>query len=259
MAQQLWSNVADAYARSFAGLCASSLPVVLADLPPGARLLDVGCGTGALAEEAIGRGARVSACDVDADMVALAHARLGASVPVAVAGLPDLQHDDGVFDVVVANFVLNHVDDPAASAAELVRVAAPGGSLRTTIWSNQPTAQGQLFRAVMEASAAIDPQFPALPEDKDFVRSVEGLGDLLLAAGCREVEGRFVTWDWRVLPDDFWAAPTGGVAGVGVAWRAQTPDVQGRMRAEFDRLRQPLMDGEHIVFPASAVMVSGSV
>ncbi len=35
--------------------------------------------------------------------------------------------------------------------------------------------------------------------------------------------------------------------------------VQDRMRAEFDRLRQPLMDGEHLVLPATAVMVWGSV
>ncbi len=258
MAQQLWSHVADAYARSFAGLCAGSVPAVLSGLPSRALLLDVGCGTGALAEEAVARGARVSACDIDADMVALARDRLGASVPVDVAGLPVLPHAADSFDVVVANFVLNHVDDPAASAAELVRVVAPGGSVRTTIWSNQPTAQGRLFRAVMEASGAVDPQLPALPTDKDFDRSVEGLAGLLRAAGCRDVEGRPVSWEWRVTPDDLWAAPTGGVAGVGVVWRAQTADVQARMRAEFDRLRQPLMDGEHLVIPASGVMVWGS-
>lgn len=259
MAQHLWSDVADAYARSFAGLCAGTLPAVLADLGADARLLDVGCGTGELADAAVLRGARVSACDVDGSMAALARERLDESVPVAVAGLPDLPYDDGAFDVVVANFVLNHVDDPAASAAELVRVTVPGGSVRTTIWDGLPTAQGQLFRAVMEASGSIDPRVPSLPPDRDFERSVEGLSALLGDAGCGRVSGRTLAWEWRVTPDDLWAAPTGGVAGVGAVWRAQVPGVQARMRTEFDRLRLPLMDREHLVLPASAILVTGVV
>src|SRR6478672_1182879 len=44
VAEDLWTDVAHTYARSFAGLCAGAIPEILADLPSRARLLDVGCG-----------------------------------------------------------------------------------------------------------------------------------------------------------------------------------------------------------------------
>ena len=46
VAEDLWTGVARAYARSFAGLCEGAVPVMLDGLPRGGRLLDVGCGTG---------------------------------------------------------------------------------------------------------------------------------------------------------------------------------------------------------------------
>ncbi|MBS2938325.1 class I SAM-dependent methyltransferase [Nocardioides sp. J2M5] len=132
----VWTGVAEAYARSFAGLCAGAVPTMLDGLPPGTRLLDVGCGTGALVAEARRRGHDAVAVEADPEMAALAQGRLGDDV--AVAALPDLPHAGAGFDAVTANFVLNHVDDPRASARELVRVAAPGGRVRATIWTSAP-------------------------------------------------------------------------------------------------------------------------
>jgi ubiquinone/menaquinone biosynthesis C-methylase UbiE len=68
----------------------------------------------AAAEEA---GFDVVAVEPDPEMAALAAARLGRDV--VVAGLPDLPFADDGFDVVVANFVLNHVEHPRAGAREL--------------------------------------------------------------------------------------------------------------------------------------------
>ena len=115
-----------------------------------------GCSTSAAApvhssQAARDGGTEAVAVELDPDMAALAASRLGTDV--TVAGLPDLPFADDGFDTVVASFVLNHVEDPRAGARELVRVAAPGGSVRATIWTSAPTAARRAVPAsVMEAS-----------------------------------------------------------------------------------------------------------
>jgi SAM-dependent methyltransferase len=233
------------------------VPVLLDGLPSSGRLLDVGCGTGALVAAARAEGLDAIGVEPDPDMAQLAGSRLGEDV--TVAGLPDLPYADDGFDVVTASFVLNHVDDPAAAASELVRVAAPGGRVRATIWTSAPSAQGRLFRSVLEASEAVEPVFPRLAPGVDFERSTDGVAMLLSAAGASVTDARMTDWVWRVAPDDFWAAPTGGVGGLGVAWSAQTPQVQERMRVEFDRLSEPLQEDGLIVLPATAAYVEARV
>lgn len=249
--------MARAYAQSFAGLTAGGIPTLVAGLPSGGRLLDVGCGTGALVRAARDGGTETVAVDLDPEMAALAASRLGTDV--TVAGLPDLPFADDGFDTVVASFVLNHVEDPRSGARELVRLAAPGGSVRAMIWTSAPTVHGALFREVMEASGAVEPVFPRLPEHLDFERSLDGLGQLFAAAGAPVVDARMVDWTWRVSPDDWWAGVTGGVGNSGVVWAAQAPEVQERMRAELDRLAGPLLEDGVMVFPASAAYVEARV
>jgi SAM-dependent methyltransferase len=230
---------------------------MVAGLPRGSRLLDVGCGTGALVQAAREAGHEAIGVEPDPEMADLAGSRLGEDV--VVAGLPDLPFADDGFDAVVASFVLNHVDDPRAGARELVRVAAPGGVVRTTIWTSAPSAQGALFRSVLEVSDAVEPVFPRLDPASDFERTPDGLGQLFSAAGACVTEARMVDWVWRVSPDDFWAAPTGGVAGLGIAWAAQTSEVQDRMRVAFDRLSEPLLEDGMLVLPATAAYVEARV
>lgn len=230
---------------------------MIAGLPPGGRLLDVGCGTGALVAAARAAGLDAMGVEPDPEMAALAGSSLGSEV--VVARLPDLPHADDGFDAVTANFVLNHVDDPRAGARELARVAAPGGVVRATIWTSAPSAQGALFRSVLEASDAVEAVFPRLDPATDFDRTADGLGQLFSEAGACVTEARMVDWVWRVTPDDFWAAPTGGVGGLGIAWVAQTPEVRARMRVELDRLAEPLLEDGELVLPASAAYVEARV
>ena len=101
---------------------------LLADrlVSPTTRLLDVGCGTGAVAAD-FGKSAWVCATDRSQDALRFARSR-GAS-RVLAADAPALPFRDGSFDIVTAFDIVEHVDEDAALIAELGRVLRPGGAL----------------------------------------------------------------------------------------------------------------------------------
>lgn len=223
--------MAQAYARSFAGLCAGATPTLLAGLPGPGRLLDVGCGTGALVLAARDAGHEAIGVEPDPEMAALAGSLVGDDV--VLAGLPDLPYADDGFDVVVAGFVLNHVDDPGGCARELARVAAPGGVVRATIWGTTPPPQAVMWNDLLDQAGAVRPPVPRLPPERDFARSPDGLTDLLGQAGLAVVSAGTEAWQWCVDPADLWVGLT-SVGNFGVLWRAQDAAVQDRLRTAYD-------------------------
>jgi len=91
------------------------------------RLLEVGSGTGELAERIREElGADVCAVDVSPRMVELTLAR---GVDARVADVQDLPFEDGSFDCVLAAWVLYHVPDVDRGLEEIARVLKPGGRL----------------------------------------------------------------------------------------------------------------------------------
>lgn len=252
MAEALWTDVAAAYDRSFATLCSGTTAAVLAHLPPGSRVLDVGCGSGHLAASLVAAGHVVDAVDPDPQMVALATSRSAADV--RRGGLPDLPYDDASFDAVVANFVLNHVDDPRVAARGLAPVLRPGGHVVASTWPASVPPQAVLWSTLLDESGAVRPEMPRLPPELDFERSPEGLASLLSQAGLRVVDTGTVEWDWRVRTEDLWTGMT-AVGNFGVAWRAQTSEVQERMRDAFAAAAAPWRDGDELTFPVRAALV----
>lgn len=130
----------------------SPAPVVLTvdydrlQLKAGDRLLDLGCGGGRHAFEAMRRGARVVALDSDAaevkDAAALVAAMESEDEATVVSGgkggavvgdATALPFAEGVFDRVIAAEVLEHIPPDRAAMAELVRVLRPGGTMAVTV------------------------------------------------------------------------------------------------------------------------------
>jgi SAM-dependent methyltransferase len=102
-------------------------------IPPGATILDAGCGGGDVSRELkrrVGDLGRVMAIDFDGEKIALAVAESAAARGLAFrAG--DVLVDDlgGPYDVVFARFLLSHLKDPALALLRLVGVLKSGGRL----------------------------------------------------------------------------------------------------------------------------------
>jgi ubiquinone/menaquinone biosynthesis C-methylase UbiE len=96
----------------------------------GRRILDAGCGAGAVAVALRDRGAIVAGFDRSVKMVELARERLGADTDLRVIDITGpLPYPDGAFDDVIAALVLHYLEDWTAPLAELRRVLKPGGRL----------------------------------------------------------------------------------------------------------------------------------
>ena len=118
---------------------------------PGTRVLDLGCGMGRHSHEALRRGAKVTAADLDREALkhveAVATAMLeagevtpGGSLEVAVENALDLDFADHSFDVVIVSEVFEHIPEDQAAMAEVQRVLRPGGVGAITVPRYLPEA-----------------------------------------------------------------------------------------------------------------------
>lgn len=98
---------------------------------PGMTAVDVGAGSGFLTRGLLDRGARVIAVDRSGTMLAELEDRFGSppGLETRRGAAEDLPLGDGEADVVVANMLLHHVEEPALAIREMARTLAPGGIL----------------------------------------------------------------------------------------------------------------------------------
>ena len=100
------------------------------DLPPGAQILDAGCGSGRNMVD-LARVGTVTGIEI-ADASAQ-RARARGVGDVVEASITDLPFEDGHFDLAVCLDVIEHIEDDVAALRELYRVVAPDGTLLVTV------------------------------------------------------------------------------------------------------------------------------
>lgn len=224
-----WAGSGEAFAASYARLCAGTGERMrdIAGASAGRALLDVGAGDGTLAAVWSDAGWHVTACEPEPSMRAAAR-RQHPTLTMAADALPALSFADASFDVVVANFVLNHVSDPRACAAELHRVSR-GVAIATT-WVASPSSLWADVTACADLTPASGGRLPA---DKDFERSASGFDRMLRDAGWTPEVTEF-TWTWRPTADALWRSVVGGVAGAGAFYATLSDAERGRFRAAFE-------------------------
>ena len=115
--------------------------LAMADLQPGAHVIDTACGTGLMTFEAarlVGSGGRVHGTDLSQDMIdrasEQARARGVANVEFERMDAEDLKMPAESFDVWICGLGLMYVPDPARALAEARRVVRPGGRAVAAVW-----------------------------------------------------------------------------------------------------------------------------
>ena len=221
---------ADAYLR-FMGRYSEPLAALFADLAGirrGWRVLDVGCGPGALTAELAGRAGAdaVSAVEPSAPFAAAVRERLP-GVDVRLAGAEQLPFPGAAFDAALAQLVVHFMADPVAGLREMGRVTRPGGVVAACVWDHAG-GRGPLT-AFWSAVRHLD---PAAGDESGLAGVREGhLAQLFAQAGLGRIQAGTLTV--RVRHDSFeqwWEPFTLGVGPAGTYVASLTPDHQAALR-----------------------------
>src|SRR5579884_1161956 len=184
-------------------------------VPPGARWLDVGCGTGALSASILAHAAprEVVGIDPSAGYIAYAHEQVrDPRVHFEVADAQALPHGEGTFDAVVSGLVLNFVPNPNQAMAEMAWVTRAGGTIAAYVWDY--AGRMELMRHFWDATVALDPAALELDEGRRFPLCQPGpLADLFRDAGLGDVDVRAIDVPTVFRDfDDYWSPFLGGQA-----------------------------------------------
>ncbi len=215
---QFMGRFSEPLAREFVGVL---------DLQDGHRVLDVGCGPGALTAELVRRLGpdAVSAADPAAPFVQAVRSRLP-GVDVRLAGAEHLPFPDNQFDRSAAQLVVHFMTDPVAGLTEMARVTAAGGVVAACVWDHGGGA-GPLS-VFWQAVRAVD---PAARDESGLPGATEGqLPALFRQAGLFDVRARTltVTVDHQSF-EQWWHPYTLGVGPAGAFVRG----LDERRRAEL--------------------------
>lgn len=99
----------------------------LSRLPPGARVVDLGCGSGAFTDVLQWRGYCCSGADLSPKLIGLARAKFP-NVEFSVGDVERLGFSDASFDGVLLSGLVHHLPDPSRCATEVFRILRPGGA-----------------------------------------------------------------------------------------------------------------------------------
>jgi SAM-dependent methyltransferase len=225
---RVWDRVSGVYRDEIEQRLAPVGDAVIAraELRQGERVLDLGTGTGVVAERAaqvVGRGL-VVAVDISPEMVALAEDRARNShvrFEVRLGSAEAIPASDDAFDVVLASLSLMFAVDRGAAARELARVLRSCGRLVASVWGGAEESDLVRFQRTVGRFAP-EPPVPGVGPD-GLADPAPFLEELKQAGIEAEIESETFGFD---LPD----LDTAWNVFAGVTAAAMTPERQAEAR-----------------------------
>jgi ubiquinone/menaquinone biosynthesis C-methylase UbiE len=215
----------------FMGRYSARLAPLFADfvgLSPGLRVLDVGCGPGALAAELARRvgAARVAGVEPSSSFVDACRSRLP-DADIRNGAAEHLTWTDGEFDAALSQLVLSFVIDADQVAREMRRVVRDGGMIGACMWHENGLQMGELF---WESAASLEPALANAERSMRYRKPGE-IAALLKRTGLRDVEETFleVRANYQNF-DDFWEPIVNGAGSIGAYMATADSDRRSAIR-----------------------------
>jgi len=255
-----YNALAESYDNFFTPVTTNAIAPLLktARLKASDKLLDVACGSGALAAAAREQGAQAAGIDLTPGMIALAKAR-HPGIDFREAEVEHLPFPDGAFDVVACNFGIGHFPYPERAVAECARVLKAGGRLALAWWDSPDKQRIMgLFRdAIAETGVQPPPDVPAGYSLFRFANSA-AFRALLEGAGLKDVTLTDHPASHRVADmDTLWRGGLGSFAVTASAIGYQDVATQAKIHAAVERLAQPYMTADGLVLPVAFKIAAG--
>jgi ubiquinone/menaquinone biosynthesis C-methylase UbiE len=205
-------------------------------LSAGAKILDVGCGTGASAlpaAETVGAKGSVIGIDLSARLLDRARSKAKArgitNVEFRAADMTSLGYPDGHFDAVVSVFSIFFVPDMEGLVRELWRMVRPGGKLAVTTWG--PRIFEPAYARWQTALRQERPDLYSVFNPWDRITEPEAVRRLLRDGGATnfEVAAENGMQELRSA-EDWWIVALGS----GLRWAIEQmgPEAAGRIKAD---------------------------
>ena len=191
--------------------------VQLAGVESGARVLDVGTGTGVVAREAAHAAGNGVVVGIDSSMAMLRRAVTDGGGPIYVAATAiDLPFRDETFSHVLASFVISHFTRYETALFDMVRVLKPGGRLGLTAWGPGEDEFSRAWRELAEQYAGPellrDARKRAMPW-VDLFENSDRLKSALYDAGLREVQVEHREYRFQETTEEYLEARETGAVG----------------------------------------------
>lgn len=240
----MFTVAAEAY-DAYMGRYSIPLAPLFADfarIGDGGRVLDVGCGPGALTAELVARlgSPTVFAVDPSEPFVEAARSRQP-GVDVRRAAAERLPFPDGAFDASLAQLVVHFMADPVAGLGEMARVTRSGGVVAACVWDHGG-GRGPLS-PFWDVARELDPD---VHDESGLAGARRGhLAELLREVGLDDVEEAVLSVAVEHASFDEWWEPfTYGVGPGGAYLSSLGPERQARLR---ERCRAAATEGRLVV------------
>jgi len=208
------------------------------NLHAGAKVLDVGCGTGASAlpaAQAVGTNGLVLGVDLASRLLERARAKASVAgidnVEFRLADMTALNYPDDSFDAVISVFSIFFVPDMKGLVRELWRMVRPGGKLAVTTWG--PRIWEPAYSRWLTALAKERPDLVTAFNPWDRITDVVSVRKLLQDGGVRDAE---VIPEEGVQPlrspEDWWTIALGS----GLRWTIDQMGPEAAARVKADNL-----------------------